>query len=49
MIDTDTRGVSDPVDGAGPHSRAAGGVAHAPSLLRHLCWGTYRAAQTAAS
>ena len=26
----------------------AGGVAHAPSLLRHLCWGAHRAAQTAA-
>lgn len=48
MIDTDTRGVSDPVDGAGPHSRAAGGVAHAPSLLRHLHSGAQRAAQIAA-
>ena len=32
----------------GPHLRCGGGVAHAPSLLRHLCWGAYRAAQTAA-
>ncbi len=32
----------------GPRSRDAGGVAHAPSLLRDLCWGAYRAAQTAA-
>jgi len=28
--------------------RGTGGVAHAPSLLLHLCWGAYRAAQTAA-
>ena len=32
----------------GPRHSARGGVAHAPSLLRHLCWGAYRAAQTAA-
>src|SRR5688572_2558413 len=32
----------------GPRLRCAGGVAHAPSLLRHLCWGAHRAAQTAA-
>jgi hypothetical protein len=32
----------------GPRAQRTGGVAHAPSLLRHLCWGAYRAAQTAA-
>ena len=32
----------------GPRSQRAGGVAHAPSLLRRLCWGAHRAAQCAA-
>jgi hypothetical protein len=32
----------------GPRAQRAGGVAHAFSLLRHLCWGVYGAAQTAA-
>jgi hypothetical protein len=32
----------------GGRLRGAGGVAHAPSLLRRLCWGACRAAQTAA-
>ena len=33
---------------SGPQLRRWGGVAHAPSLLRHMCWGAPRAAQTAA-
>ena len=33
---------------SGPRMRYAGGVAHAPSLLRHPCWGAHRAAQGAA-
>ena len=34
--------------GSGPRMRDAGGVAHAPYLLRHPCWGAHRAAQCAA-
>jgi hypothetical protein len=45
---TDTWGVSDPATAPGRRLRFAGGVAHAPSLLRQLCWGALRAAQTAA-